>query len=311
MSLNLYMLEYAVEVAKCGSISKAAQNLLLSQPHLSNTIKSVEQELGVLLFRRTKKGMTLTEEGMAFIKEAQVILEKMQQLQQRLQVQPMKSIRSSISVTRSYQVNKCVTQFINDFNNRDSFVMHVKETNPFQVVQDVYTHEAELGILHFFEAQKEFFINQFRKYDLSYTMHYEREFLIGISENSPLAKREYITKKELENYTVLIYGDYEIPSASYDVVSKLNDIVISPKRIYTYDRASAMEILKNCPNVYMWITGVHNETLKQYQLVLRRCKEIQAKNLGYSLYSKEYRMSWGTKELFERLQQIDWTEQII
>lgn len=49
MNLNLCLLEYIVEVAKCGSISKAAQNLFVSQPHLSNQIKGMENQLNVKL----------------------------------------------------------------------------------------------------------------------------------------------------------------------------------------------------------------------------------------------------------------------
>lgn len=70
MSLSLRSLEYVLEVAKAGSISRAAQNLFLSQPHLSNTINSMESELGTPLFYRSVKGISLTKEGEIFIREA-------------------------------------------------------------------------------------------------------------------------------------------------------------------------------------------------------------------------------------------------
>lgn len=44
--MNFTHLEYAVEVAKQGSISRAAQELFVPQPYLSNTIKKLEEELG-------------------------------------------------------------------------------------------------------------------------------------------------------------------------------------------------------------------------------------------------------------------------
>lgn len=53
-------------VALHGSISKAAEQLLISQPAVSFQIKSLEEQLGVTLFVRTKKGVTLTEEGKIF-----------------------------------------------------------------------------------------------------------------------------------------------------------------------------------------------------------------------------------------------------
>ncbi len=53
-------------VAKSGSISKAAQELLISQPAVTMSIKALEEQLGITLFIRTKKGVTLTDEGAVF-----------------------------------------------------------------------------------------------------------------------------------------------------------------------------------------------------------------------------------------------------
>lgn len=55
--MKLEQLVYAVEIANTQSISKAADNLLLSQPGLSTSIKQLEYELGAELFIRTGKGV--------------------------------------------------------------------------------------------------------------------------------------------------------------------------------------------------------------------------------------------------------------
>ena len=154
MDLNLTILEYVVEVAKCGSISKAAQSLFISQPHLSNQIKAVEKQLGVTLFLRSARGIELTREGKIFVDEAQEILAGVKGLQDKLQVNPEHAVLSKLSVTRSQQVLKCITQFINENSDRENFTLKIKETSPFEVIDDVYNREAELGVIHFFEAQK-------------------------------------------------------------------------------------------------------------------------------------------------------------
>lgn len=61
VNLDLYRIFYVV--AKNGSISIAADSLFVSQPAVTFQIKNLEQQLGVTLFSRTKKGVTLTEEG--------------------------------------------------------------------------------------------------------------------------------------------------------------------------------------------------------------------------------------------------------
>ena len=310
MDLNLTEMEYIVEVAKHGSISKAARSLFVSQPHISTQIRNVEERLGVSLFKRSAKGITMTKEGLIFVEKAQQILSEVDALKSTLHIEPEKSVRSNISVTRSYQVNRCIAQFINEHSDNPSFVMNIKETNPFQVVEDVYTRQAELGILHFFDAQKEYFFNCFQRYSLIYHNHYERDFLLVMSKDSPLSAESVITKDMLRDRIIVFYGDYEIPAASYEDIAKVNDIILSDRRIYVYDRASAMETLKNCPDTYMWTSGLHDDTLRQYGLILRRCEDVAFKNLGGSIYSSEEPLSWSTNELFKKMLNIDWTEAI-
>ena len=60
-NFNLYKTFY--DVATCGSISKAATINFTSQPAISRSIKTLEDELNTKLFVRTKKGIELTEKG--------------------------------------------------------------------------------------------------------------------------------------------------------------------------------------------------------------------------------------------------------
>lgn len=61
--MNLNHLEYLITVAENGSINRAAQALYVSQPYLSGVIKSVEEELGFPVFRRSSTGVEPTELG--------------------------------------------------------------------------------------------------------------------------------------------------------------------------------------------------------------------------------------------------------
>lgn len=61
VNLDLYRVFYTV--AKCGSLTKAAEELYISQPAVSQAIKQLEVQLGGKLFNRTHKGMELSETG--------------------------------------------------------------------------------------------------------------------------------------------------------------------------------------------------------------------------------------------------------
>ena len=59
--MTFQQLSFVVEVANCESINKAAERLYTSQSNVSNSIKALEEELGIQIFLRTKKGVSVTE----------------------------------------------------------------------------------------------------------------------------------------------------------------------------------------------------------------------------------------------------------
>jgi DNA-binding transcriptional LysR family regulator len=68
--MNLRQLHYLLAIADEGSFTRAAEQLLVAQPSLSQQIKSLERELGGPLLERLPKGVRLTAAGKAFLPEA-------------------------------------------------------------------------------------------------------------------------------------------------------------------------------------------------------------------------------------------------
>lgn len=69
------VLRYFIEIARCGSMTKAAEVLHVSQSALSKQMNSLEEELGKKLFRRGSRNVFLTEEGLIFKKRAEDIVD--------------------------------------------------------------------------------------------------------------------------------------------------------------------------------------------------------------------------------------------
>ena len=82
--MNLTYLRYFTEVADCLNISKAADALFISQPSLSRTIKQFEESLGVQLFVRDNKGLSLTEAGKILLDESNAFFEAERDLMEKL-----------------------------------------------------------------------------------------------------------------------------------------------------------------------------------------------------------------------------------
>lgn len=72
--MTIIQLQYLIEVANCGSFSAAAEHCFVTQPSLSMQVKSLEEELGVVLLDRSKKPVIPTEAGAIVIAQAQETL---------------------------------------------------------------------------------------------------------------------------------------------------------------------------------------------------------------------------------------------
>lgn len=77
--MDIRHLRYFYTVAQCGSITHAAEKLGIEQPPLSQQIRQLEKELGVVLFQRLTRGVKLTESGFLLLPRARTILELQKQ----------------------------------------------------------------------------------------------------------------------------------------------------------------------------------------------------------------------------------------
>ena len=60
--MTLQQLNYIITISETGSFNKAADKLYVSQPSLTSAVKELEKEIGILIFNRSGKGVTLTAE---------------------------------------------------------------------------------------------------------------------------------------------------------------------------------------------------------------------------------------------------------
>lgn len=72
--IDIKRLRYVVEIARCESITTAAETLSLTQPALTRSVAEVENELGTKLFHRLPRGVALTEQGQRFVQRARRVI---------------------------------------------------------------------------------------------------------------------------------------------------------------------------------------------------------------------------------------------
>ena len=72
-AVTLIQLRYLITIAETNSLNKAAEQLYVSQPSLTSAMKELEKELGIILFYRSGRGVTLTNDGTEFLLYAKQI----------------------------------------------------------------------------------------------------------------------------------------------------------------------------------------------------------------------------------------------
>ena len=181
--MNFTHLKYAVEVDKTGSISKAAENLFMSQPNLSKAIKELENELGFSVFTRTSKGIITTTKGSEFISRAHAILVQVSEME-RLYTPDTdfgKKITVSIPEAEDY-ISSALAGAVNDLNLTETTEIRITEDNTAETISKVANGEITFGIIRFNNKQK-----VIARY----------ETCIVTSVNNPLAKYKIITSEDL------------------------------------------------------------------------------------------------------------------
>lgn len=288
--MNILQMKYAVEVAKAGSLNKAAQTLLIAQPNLSRSIKELEGELGITLFDRSSKGMKLTLEGEEFIGYAQNILRQIEQMEKMYKDTSVPKQRFSISVPRASYISEAFARFSCQLLPESAEVFY-KETNSQRTIRNLLENDYRLGIIRYAENYDQYFRAMLDEKELNYETICEFTYQLLMSREHPLAEKMNIAFDDLRPYIEIAHADPYVPSLPLSKVVKeeLPDNI--NRRIFIYERASQFDLLSENPHTFMWISPVPDKLLSRYGLVQRRCDENKKIYRDVLIYRKGYRLT--------------------
>ena len=290
MAVNILHMKYAVEVAKAGSLNKAAETLLIASPNISRSIKELEADIGISIFDRTAKGMELTPEGEEFITYAKGILGQIDEVENYYKKGSSKKQKFSISVPRACYISEAFAQFSKSLSHEPAEIFY-KETNSQRTIRNMLEHDYKLGIIRYAKNYDQYFKTMLEEKGFVYEMVTEFTYSLIMSADNPLAKKDTIMFDDLADYIEIAHADPYVPSMPLSKVVKeeLPDNI--ERRIFIFERASQFDLLSNNPETFMWVSSAPESLLKRYNLVQKKCPENKKVYKDVLIYKEGYRLS--------------------
>ncbi len=283
-------MRHAIEVARAGSLGKAAENLMIAAPNISRSVKELESDLGITIFERTQSGMRLTPEGDEFINYARGIIDQIEQLEQYYKSDAPKKRKFSISVPRACYISDAFAEFSKTLS-AEPVEVYYKETNSRRTINNILTHDYKLGIIRYADGYDAYFKSMLDDKDLEYELITEFSYSLIMSSRSPLASKENVEYADLASLIEIAHADPYVPSMPFSRVVKeeLPDNI--DRRIFIYERASQFDLLSQNPDTFMWVSPAPPELLAKYDLVRKSCAENRRVYKDVLIYKRGYKLS--------------------
>lgn len=289
--MNIIHLKYAIEVARCGSINKAAEVLLMNQPNLSRAIRELEDSLGTKIFIRSAKGMVVTPEGEIFLQYAGKILSQVDEVESLFKKSNAGKKRFSVSVPRATYISHAFARFSRTVAEQSDLEIIYEETDSQHTIKHILEGEHRLGIVRYAENYDKFYKSMLDDKNIAYEMLGEFEYRLLTSKNNPLASKELVTFDDLGNYIEVAHSDPFVPSLSFARSKKEELPKGSRRRILIGERASQFDILSQNTATFMWATPIGKDLEEHYGLTTRRCPENSVRYKDVIIRMKDYRMT--------------------
>lgn len=203
--MTLVQLQYVITVEEEKSINAAAKKLYVAQSSISGAIKDLEEELGIQIYNRSNRGITLTKDGEEFLKYAKNVVLQFKLLIDRYNRENVVyKEKFSVTLHHSNFAAREFAEIIKEFGT-ENFEYSILETSTQKVINDVKDYHSELGIIQINNYNKEMYMRFFNKEGIEFHTLGSCNVCVYLSKDHPLADRDMVDVTDLEDYPCLTY----------------------------------------------------------------------------------------------------------
>lgn len=238
-------------------MNKAAEALFISQPTLTGAVKELERELGVLIFKRTGRGVSLTSEGEEFLVYARQLYQQYELLDRKYKSPENIKRKFGISAQHYSFAVKAFVETVKRFDT-SKYEFAMRECETLRVIEDVALMKSEIGILYINDFNRKVMNKIFSDKELEFHKLIECRAYVYIWKNHPLAKKKSISFSNLEKYPCLSFEQGE--KGSFYFAEEILSTNEYQRVIKATDRSTMLNLMVGL-NGYTLCSGIICEEL--------------------------------------------------
>ncbi|MGT2963942.1 LysR family transcriptional regulator [Streptococcus acidominimus] len=298
--MRIQQLHYIIKIAETGSMNEAAKQLFITQPSLSNAVRDLEKEMGIEIFYRNPKGITLTRDGMEFLSYARQVVEQTELLEERYKNPGAKRQLFSVSSQHYAFVVNAFVSLLKETDMED-YELFLRETRTWEIIDDVKNFRSEIGVLFLNSFNRDVLLKMLDDHRLSHTHLFTARPHVFISKTNPLAQKSLITLQDLADFPYLSYeqGIHNSFYFSEEILSQEHH----KKSIVVSDRATLFNLLIGLDG-YTIATGILNANLNGDNIISIPLDYEDEIELVYIQHEKTTLSKMGEKFIHYLLEEV-------
>jgi DNA-binding transcriptional LysR family regulator len=255
--MTLQQLRYVIAISETGSLNKAAEQLYVAQPSLTSSIKELEKELGITIFNRSGRGVSLTSDGVEFLSYARQVYQQYENMMEKYgKIGGLKK-KFGVSTQHYSFAVKAFVEMVKSFD-ATKYEFALRETRTRNVIDDVSTQKSEIGILYLSDFNRKIVSKLLYNNNLEFHRLLECDSCVYLWREHPLAKRSSISFKDLEEYTCISYEQGD--NSSFYFAEEVLSTYDYRKIIKADDRATLLNLMVGM-NAFTLCSGIITEDL--------------------------------------------------
>ena len=255
--MTLTQMNYIITISETGSLNKAAEALYISQPSLTNAVKELEKELGIIIFNRSGRGVTLTNDGTEFLMYARQIYGQYESVVEKYSEGGSYKKKFGVSTQHYSFAVKAFVDMVQKFDVSE-YEFAIRETKTADVISDVSTMKSEVGVLYLSDFNRKALLKLLHSANLEFHHLIDCQAYVYLWKNHPLANEKSISYSQLAKYPCLSFeqGDKSSFYLSEEILST-NEY---SRTVKASDRATMLNLMVGL-NGYTLCSGIICEEL--------------------------------------------------